>query len=195
MIRSVLFHIRKYLKLLAMCYFHKRAAKQEIVYWCHILAGASQSSFSSLWMLAKYPLSCIDPECIQAPKWLQPWPRNLYQGWVSLWKRRKKEDPELSDMCFNEALTYHICLCSLSLSGRRDGNLKRLLISSLSFRICGVHHKEWLVHNKINDEGKYCRDFSVAYELTQIIEEPNPYPGRDGTSAEPAPPISNLLHW
>lgn len=57
--------------------------------------------------------------------------------------------------------------------------LRRLIIFSLTstrFHIFGgfnIYHKEWLVHsNKTNAEGKYCRDFSIAYELTQIIREP-----------------------
>lgn len=42
--------------------------------------------------------------------------------------------------------------------------------------MCGdfnIHHNEWLVHSNKNDfEGRYCRDFAIAYELTQMIGEP-----------------------
>ena len=47
---------------------------------------------------------------------------------------------------------------------------------SANIHICGdfnVHHQEWLVHsNKTDTEGRYCHDFSVAYELSQIIDSP-----------------------
>lgn len=46
---------------------------------------------------------------------------------------------------------------------------------SASFHTCGdfnIHQKEWWVYlNKTDEEDRYCWNFSVAYELTQIIEE------------------------
>lgn len=49
-----------------------------------------------------------------------------------------------------------------------------------SVHICSdfnIHHKDWLVHsNKTGKEGRYYGDFSIAYELTQIIEELTPVP-------------------
>lgn len=46
--------------------------------------------------------------------------------------------------------------------------------------ICGgfnLHHKEWLVHSKITDkEGRYSRDISIAYKLTQIVDKPSRIP-------------------
>ena len=51
---------------------------------------------------------------------------------------------------------------------------------SASIHICGdfnVHHEEWLVHsNKTTPEGRICHDFSVAYELTQIVDKPTRIP-------------------
>lgn len=59
------------------------------------------------------------------------------------------------------------------------------------FRICcdfNVHHKEWPVRfSKIDVEGIYCRDFTIAYVLTQIIEESTRGPGATGQQA-------NFLH-
>lgn len=39
-------------------------------------------------------------------------------------------------------------------------------------------NKEFLVHvNKIDEEGRYYTVFSIAYELTEIIEDTQPNPG------------------
>jgi len=51
---------------------------------------------------------------------------------------------------------------------------------SADIHICGdfnVHHKEWLVHsNKTDSEGRHCHAFSVACELTQIVDSPTRVP-------------------
>lgn len=47
--------------------------------------------------------------------------------------------------------------------------------SSVIGHICGdlsINHKELLVHaNRTDEEGEYCLDFSIAYELTQIVDK------------------------
>lgn len=59
------------------------------------------------------------------------------------------------------------------ISERIDTILPKYL--SVNFQICGdlnVQHKELLVYwNKTDEEGRYYRAFSIAYELTQNIEE------------------------
>ena len=51
---------------------------------------------------------------------------------------------------------------------------------SANIHVCGdfnVHHEEWLVHsNKTDPEGRICYDFSIAYELTQIVDKPTRIP-------------------
>lgn len=46
--------------------------------------------------------------------------------------------------------------------------------SSVTGHICGdlsINHKEWLVHaNRTDEEREYCLDSSIAYELTQIVD-------------------------
>lgn len=46
---------------------------------------------------------------------------------------------------------------------------------SAKIHICddfNIHHKEWLVHsNKSDEEGRYCYDFSITYDLIQIIDK------------------------
>lgn len=33
-----------------------------------------------------------------------------------------------------------------------------------------IRHKEWFVHsNKIDEDGRHSRDFSIAYDLTHIL--------------------------
>ena len=55
---------------------------------------------------------------------------------------------------------------------------------SASIHLCGdfnVHHQEWLVHsNKTDREGRYCHDFALAYDLTQIVDEPTHIPDQVG---------------
>lgn len=113
--------------------------------------------------------------------------RSLHQGWVSLWQRPKNEEPDLPYMCFYVALilstTFVFALyCPQNeetvifsdISEKIDNILTQF--PSASFHNCGdfnIHHKEWIVHsNKTDFEGRYCRDYSIAYELTQIIGEP-----------------------
>lgn len=56
-----------------------------------------------------------------------------------------------------------------------------------SIHICGdfnIHHKEWLVHSNITEEEwKYCHDFSIAYELTQVVGKPIRVPDTTGHHA------------
>ena len=51
-----------------------------------------------------------------------------------------------------------------------------------NFHLCGdfnVHHKQWLIHsNKTDKEGSHLYDFSIAYNLTQIVKEPTRVPDR-----------------
>lgn len=46
--------------------------------------------------------------------------------------------------------------------------------SSVNFNICGdinIHQKEWLFYSfKPDEEYRYCKEFSIVYNLTQIIE-------------------------
>lgn len=46
-----------------------------------------------------------------------------------------------------------------------------------------IYHKVWLVQCNKSDEGRYCREFSIAYVLTQIIEEPFRVPEATGHQA------------
>lgn len=47
---------------------------------------------------------------------------------------------------------------------------------SASFHICSdfnIHHKEGLVYlNKIDEEGRYCEDFTIAHELKSLKNSP-----------------------
>ena len=58
---------------------------------------------------------------------------------------------------------------------------------SANIHICGdfnVHNVEWLAHsNKTDDEGRFCHDFSIAYDLTQIVNEPTRVPDSDSQYA------------
>ena len=55
---------------------------------------------------------------------------------------------------------------------------------SASIHICGdfnIHHKEWLIHSNTTDfEGRYCHNFALAYELSQIIDGPTRVPDVTG---------------
>lgn len=47
---------------------------------------------------------------------------------------------------------------------------------SASIHIYGdfnIHHKEWWVPSSNSEEGRYYHDFSIAYELTKIVDKPN----------------------
>lgn len=59
---------------------------------------------------------------------------------------------------------------------------------SVSIQICrdfNIHHKEWFVHSDIltDEQGKYWRDFSIAYGLTQILDKPTRVPDITGHCA------------
>lgn len=47
---------------------------------------------------------------------------------------------------------------------------------SASIYICGdfsIHHEKWLINsNKTNEEGKWCHDYSITYELSKIRNKP-----------------------
>lgn len=50
-----------------------------------------------------------------------------------------------------------------------------------SFHIPGdlnIHHKE--MSTRTDEAGSHCKDFSIAYDLTQIIEEPTSVPDTTG---------------
>lgn len=62
------------------------------------------------------------------------------------------------------------------ISDRIHGSIDDIFpkFSSDRFDICGdfnMRHKKWFVYsNKTDEEGRYYRDLSIAYELAQIIE-------------------------
>lgn len=60
---------------------------------------------------------------------------------------------------------------------------------SVAFHICGgfsYSPQEWLFKsNKIVEESRYCIDFSVIYEITQIMEEPTCILDATGHNGEP----------
>lgn len=67
---------------------------------------------------------------------------------------------------------------------RLTEQLSRLILSSLIIYIgddFNIHHEEWLVNsNKNDDEGKYCHDFSIASDPTQITDKLNRVPDING---------------
>lgn len=91
----------------------------------------------------------------------------------------KNEDHDLLYMCFRVAniFTLHwpqdvgtvMFDCVAETIAVLTGYL------SASFHMCGkfnVHYRDYLVDsNKADDEGRYCRDFTVAFELTHIIDK------------------------
>lgn len=58
---------------------------------------------------------------------------------------------------------------------------------SASIHICddfNIHHKELLVHSvRTNKEGRYCQDFSIAYDLTLRVDKPTHVPDLSGHHA------------
>ena len=101
------------------------------------------------------------------------------------------EDANSPYMCFRIALLHSTAFIFVLYRPQDDGcqvfesiasqiDKIQLDYPSANIHVCGdfnVHHKEWLVHsNKTDPEGRHCHDFSVAYELTQIIDAPTRVP-------------------
>ena len=101
------------------------------------------------------------------------------------------EDANSPFMCFRLALLHSTAFIFTLYRPQDDGcdvidkiasQIDKILVSypSANIHICGdfnVHHEEWLVHsNKTDPVGRYCHNFSVAYELTQIIDSPTHVP-------------------
>lgn len=74
--------------------------------------------------------------------------------------------------CFFVVLIYSTTFIYPLYCHQDDGTL----IPSARFHICGdfnIYHKEWLGHsNKIDEEGRYCKDFTVAHELKSLQNPP-----------------------
>ena len=105
------------------------------------------------------------------------------------------EDPLLPYMCFRIALLHNTAFIFTLYRPHHDGvvifdSIAEKIDSilsvhpSASIHLCGdfnVHHQEWLVHsNKTDREGRYCHDFALAYDLTQIVDEPTHIPDQVG---------------
>ena len=105
------------------------------------------------------------------------------------------EDPELPFMCFRVALVRSTSFIFTLYRPQNDGVIlfDRIadkidtILSDYPYadiHVCGdfnVHHEEWLVHsNKTDKEGRHCRDFAIAYGLSQIVKEPTHIPDVDG---------------
>ena len=101
------------------------------------------------------------------------------------------EDVDSPYMCFRLALLHSTAFIFTLYRPQDDGcavidkiasQIDKILANhpSANIHICGdfnVHHEEWLVHsNKTDTEGRHCHDFSVAYELSQIIDSPTHIP-------------------
>ena len=101
------------------------------------------------------------------------------------------EDADSPYMCFRLALLHSTTFIFTLYRPQTDGcdvfekigsQIDKILVSypSANIHICGdfnIHHEKWLVYsNKTDPEGRYCYDFSVAYELTQIIDSPTHVP-------------------
>ena len=99
---------------------------------------------------------------------------------------KSHEDTDSSYMCFRLALLNSTSFIFTVYRAQDDGctvidkianQIDKILVDYPSANIhiiCGdfnVHHQEWLIHsNKTDPEGRHCHDFSVAYELSQIID-------------------------
>lgn len=108
----------------------------------------------------------------------------------------KTENLEFAYMCFCVVLIHSISFIfttvhrMMVLFDRISEQIDNILSDypSATIHICvdfHIHHNEWLVHSNITyEEGKYWHDFTITYELTQIMHMLTRFPNIAGQYAK-----------
>lgn len=109
-------------------------------------------------------------------------------------ENKKNEDPDFPFMCVCMAIIHSMAFIPTinnrvmldKITEKIDDILSDYFLASI--HIGGdfnIYHKKWVVHSLLTDEeAKYCHDFSVAYDHTQIVDKPTRVPDTTGYHAK-----------